>query len=287
VSAALALGAGAAIAWGVSSLTLAHAGRVAGTWTTTAWTGLTATLVTSIAASTTGPPGGAPGDWALVGLAGLAYTATVILFLIAVRGGEISLVIPIVGCDGAFAALLAVIAGEALGVLTGFGLAGMVFALVLVTGAAGDEDSPGRAGLPERRSTSRTVVLALATSFAFALVFFLSGKAGGIDPLWIVAGARSVPTVIAFVVCLRTGALRPPRSVIPWLAISGVIDAIAFVCYVEAARDSLAIAAVAASQYATLAAIGGVLVFGERLRSRQWIGVALLIAAATVVGAGG
>ena len=115
----------------------------------------------------------------------------------------------------------------------------------------------------------------------------MSGKASGVDPLWVVAGARLTPTAIAFVVCLRTHTLRPPASARLLLLVSGVIDAIAFVCYVEAAQHSLAIAAVAASQYATLAALGAVAIFGERLRARQWLGVGLLVSAALVVGAAG
>lgn len=290
MSSALALGTVAALGWGALALTLTQAGRQAGTWTTTFWTGLVSLLITGLAAAATGPPGGDLADWSLVALAGVAYTANMVFYLMAIRGGQVSLITPIVGCDGAFAALLAVAAGETLGLGTSFGLAAMVFALVLVTsvGASNQEDVLStHGGPPEHRSTGATVTLALLTAFLFGLVFFLSGKASDVNPLWIVAGVRVVPTAIAFVVCLRTQAFKPPAAARAVLLISGALDAVAFVCFVAAAQSSLAIAAVAASQYAALAAIGGTVVFGESLRPRQWIGVALLVSAAAVIGAGG
>lgn len=286
MSTALLLGAAAALAWSVSTLTLAKAGRVAGTWTTVFWTSLVGSLAASLAATTSGPPGGDLTEWSAVGLAGFAFAASVILYLMAVRGGQISLVNPIVGCEGGFAALIAVVAGEALGLPTSVGLIGMVVAVVLVTGSAASSSS-GAEALPEDRSTLRTVALALAVAFSFAFVFYFSGKAADIDPMWVVAGARLVPTTIAFALCVRKGTLIPPPSTRLLLLLSGLIDALGFVCYVAAAQDSLAVAAVAASQYATLATLGAVVLFSERLQARQWVGVGLLGTAAAVVAAAG
>ena len=42
-----------------------------------------------------------------------------------------------------------------------------------------------------------------------------------------------------------------------------------------------------ASQYAAVAAVGGVLLLGERLLRRQWIGIATLILAAGVIASQG
>lgn len=284
MSTALLLGAAAALAWSVSTLMLAKAGRIAGTWTTVFWTSLIGSLAAGLAATTSGPPGGDPAEWAAVAFAGFAFAASVVLYLIAVRGGQISLVNPIVGCEGGFAALIAVFAGEALGLPTSVGLLGMVFAVVLVTDGAAEGATAGEV-LPEDRSTLRTVSLALAVAFAFAFVFYFSGKAADIDPLWVVSGARLVPTLIAFALCVHKGALIPPPGTRLLLLFSGLIDALGFVCYVAAAQDSLAIAAVAASQYATLATLGAVFLFSERLQVRQWVGVALLATAAAVVAA--
>jgi uncharacterized membrane protein len=284
---ALILGALAALGWGGLAIPLTRAARSAGTWPTTFWMGLTSTVLTGIAAACTGPPGGGASDWALVGIAGVAYLANMVFYLMAVRGGEVSLVSPIIGCDGAFAAILAVLAGEALGLGPAVGLAAMSLALLLVTTTAGSEEAQRmtRSTLPDARSTRATVGLALLTAVSFGTVFFLAGETAGIDPLWIVATVRIPSVAVAFCVCARNGTLIPPPAARPWLLASGVIDALAFVCYVEGARSSLAIAAVAASQYATPAAIGGAIFFGERLRPRQWAGVAILIAAATLVAA--
>jgi len=254
------------------------------------WMSLAATLVTGVAALSAGPPGGSGGAWALVAVAGLAYLASTACWLSTVRGGEVSLVTPIIACDGALAALLAVATGETLSATAAVALIAMVLALLLVARENGAPAVAGEArfAMTVERSKRMTVFLAFMTAVFFAIVFFTSGKVEGISPLWIVAVARIFPCVYALALCLRDGSLLPPWPTWHWILICGITDAAAYVCYIFAARGVLAVAAIAASQYAAVAAVGGVLLLKERLLPSQWLGVVvLLLAAAAIAGEGG
>lgn len=275
--------------WGVTALTSAPAARLAGPWRAMLWMSLAATLVTGLAAVSAGPPGGSGEAWALVAVAGLAYLASTACWLSTVRGGAVSFVTPIIACDGALAALLAVATGETLSTLAAVALTAMVLALLLVARENGvPVASEARFAMTVNRSKRMTVFLAVMTALFFAIVFFTSGKVEGINPLWVVAVARTFPCAYALALCLRDGALLPPSGTWRWILICGITDAAAYVCYILAARGVLAVAAIAASQYAAVAAIGGVLLLRERLLPSQWLGiVVLIIGSAVIAGEGG
>jgi drug/metabolite transporter (DMT)-like permease len=286
---ALAFGGAAALIWGATALTSAPAARLAGPWRAMLWMSLAAAVLTALAALPTGTPGGDASDWSLVVAAGVAYTASTAFWLSAVRGGHVSLITPIIACDGALAAVLAVTTGEPLSSAAAVALGAMVFALILV---ARDEAAPAtvseaRFTFTVERPLRITVLLAVLTAVSFAIVFFTSGKISGIHPLWVVAAARTFPCVYALAVSRREGPLLPPDGTWRWILACGITDALAYVAYLYAARGVLAVAAVAASQYAAAAAIGGVWLLGERLVRRQWFGIAMLIAAAAVIASQG
>ena len=286
---ALVFGGLAALIWGATALTSAPSSRLAGPWRAMFWMSLAATLVTTLIALLTGPPDGSTKDWILVAVAGIAYAASTAFWLAAVRGGNVSLVTPIIACDGAIAALLAVTTGESLPTSTAVALGAMVAALLFV---ARDEAAPAavsevRFSLTVDRSTAKTVLLAFLTAVSFAIVFFTSGKIETINPLWVVAVARVFPCLYALVICIHRGAIVPPSGTWRWILTCGITDAAAYVAFIYAARGMLAVAAVTASQYAAVAAIGGVLLLGERLVRRQWVGIAVLIVAAGVIASQG
>jgi drug/metabolite transporter (DMT)-like permease len=80
-------------------------------------------------------------------------------------------------------------------------------------------------------------------------------------------------------------ALRWRRD--PWrVAAWGLGDAMAYLAFVAAAdRGPLAVASVLAAQFATVAVIVATVFFRERLRTRQWVGVVLVIVAITAIAA--
>ena len=205
----VAFGGAAALIWGATALTSAPASRLAGPWRAMFWMSLAATAATALVALSTGLPAGSASDWTLVAVAGLAYTASTACWLSTVRGGDISLVTPIIACDGAIAALLAVVAGESLSALAAAALAAMVLAVLLIAReeAAPPVASEVRFRVTVERSTRKTVFLAFLTALFFAIVFFTSGKIHSISPLWVVAAARTIPCVYAFLICAREGSM--------------------------------------------------------------------------------
>ncbi len=133
------------------------------------------------------------------------------------------------------------------------------------------------------RPVRTSVTLAALTALCFGTLFFASGKASGMDALWVVAISRMIPLACGLVVCLRKGNLIPPRPAWRWIVAFGLLDLAGYVAYIEGAREDLVVAAVAASQYAAIAAVGGVLGFGERLSRAQVAGVVLLVGGAAGV----
>jgi drug/metabolite transporter (DMT)-like permease len=69
-----------------------------------------------------------------------------------------------------------------------------------------------------------------------------------------------------------------PRSVLPFLALSGLCEIGGFASYTAGARHSIAIAAVLASQFAALAALLAFALFRERLTRTQVAGIAVVVA---------
>lgn len=287
--AALALGSGTALAWAVMSLLSAPASRLAGPARALLWTSLIGMLAAAALAIPAGLPDARTEDWLLMLVAGVAYLGGTGLFLLAVSTGNVSLVTPIVACDGAIGTVMAAAAGAPLPAVAALAMTVMFAGIVLITRAR-----PAVAGAPEARfaparmrPVGQTVAIATASAMSFGVVFLASGGIEGISALWVVACARAFPTLGGLAVCLRQGQLRPPRGAWRWLAGVGLLDALGYLVYVWAAREDRAIAPVAASQYAALGAIGAVLLLRERLSRSQVIGLVALLAGIALIAARG
>ena len=83
------------------------------------------------------------------------------------------------------------------------------------------------------------------------------------------------------------GGLLPAPPSWRYLIGFGVLDALGYVLYVTAAQGSVAIAAVATSQEAAVAVLGGILLLKERLSSVQVVGVVTLLLSVGAVAAQG
>ncbi|MBS1881443.1 MAG: EamA family transporter [Actinobacteria bacterium] len=287
--AAVGLGLAAALCWGVSSLCAAPASRLAGPWQAILWMSLITTMLAgAFAFAFDGVPKGPGSDWVLLTIAGLAFAASLVCWLGCLREGSISSVVPIVACDGAFAAVLAVALGESLSVLLLVGLGLMVASLALVVVEGGKATTESQYLDPGTGSRRKAVTLAAGAAVTYGIVFLAGGRAYGVDPLWAVVVVRAIPLALALAVCLYRRSFLPPRSAWIWILICGVVDGIGWTAYLLGARHSLAVAAVVSSQYAAVAVLGGVVVLGERLGRRELVGIAALVAAAGIVaGSGG
>jgi len=253
------------------------------------WTSIAATVTAVVLALPSSLPNGPAEEWALVVLAGVAYTAATTLWMLTIRSGHVALVTPIVSTDGAIAALIAVAAGATLSTVAGIALAGMVLGILLV---ARDGAAPGGIGAVRgapavSRSGLATVGLAIGSAFCFGVVFVASGEVEEIDPMWVVALARAMPA-LAFSIALVGGKRAfPPHGAWRWIVPCGLLDVTGYVAFVYGAQKELAVAAVAASQYAAMAAIAGILLFGERISRRQLAGITVLVVSVGVVASQG
>ena len=285
---ALLLGGAGALCWGGAALLTAPSSRALGASRAVLWLGIAGVPFGVVLALAGGPLRVRTAELpALLAAAILLLVATQ-LWSVLVGRGKVSLAAPIVACDGAVAALAAVLTGHGLPVLAYAGLTLMVVGLVVLS--AGGHSGPAEAAADRADGDlTRPAAIALAVLAAgcYGGMLFCAGGIEGTSPLWTVTLARAVATVGALGLCLRQGAVRPTRAGLPFAAAAGVLDVAAFALFVAGARHEPAVSAVAVSQYGAVATLAAVAFLGERLTRRQTAAVAVLVAGAGVVAATG
>ena len=141
----------------------------------------------------------------------------------------------------------------------------------------------------EGESSSAGVVPAAAAALIWGGVLALSAPvAHDLGAGWAFLLVRGSALVVMLPVALAVGAPRAAR--IEWwrVAIWGVCDAIAYFAFVLAAdHGPTAVASVLAAQFGTVGAIVAVVFFGEHLRRRQVVGIAIVAVAVGVMAVGG
>jgi drug/metabolite transporter (DMT)-like permease len=101
---------------------------------------------------------------------------------------------------------------------------------------------------------------------------------------------RAFALVLAVALAVATRKARavlPALRAEPWrIAAWGVGDTAAYLLfYLAVNRGPAAVADVLAAQFATFGSLAGVLLLGERLRRRQWLGVAIVVLAVSGISA--
>lgn len=264
-------GLGAAACWSVGTLSAARASREVGPSLVLAWVMLVGLVVNAPLALAGGIPASLHGTrvvWFVV--AGAANVGGLLLAYDAMRLGKVSIVAPITSTEGAIAAVLAVVDGEALHAASAVLLAAVAAGVVLASRTAVD----GRAEHPVRAT-----LLAVGAALSFGVGLFATGHLSGDLPIaWAMFPPRLVGAAVVTAPRLARRRLRVPRSVLPFLALSGLCEIGGFASYTAGARHSIAIAAVLASQFAALAALLAFALFRERLSRTQVAGIAVVVA---------
>src|SRR6478735_614167 len=266
-------GLGAAVAWAATMLTASRASPLIGSWSTLAWVMLTGLLVVGPVALLQGRPEGLDrGAVTWLAIAGIGnFTA--------LRIGKVGVIAPISSTEGAVAAVIAVAAGETLGVWTAFALVVVAVGVVL---AARPPAEPHEAG----HDDPRAALLALAAALAFGAGLYATGRASLDLPIaWAVLPPRLLGVVFVTVPLALSGRLRLTRKAVPFVVASGLAEVVGFVSYALGARHGIAIAAVLASQFAALAAVGAAVLFKERLTRAGVAGVVVIAVGVAVVSA--
>jgi drug/metabolite transporter (DMT)-like permease len=283
----------AALSWGFADFTGAVSTRRAGLLLTMC-TGqvVTLTVLGIVGARMSGAVHLEWADLAALVLSGILGAAAYAGFYRALQLGPVSLVSPIFSAYAVITVLLAVALGQE--TIAAAAAAGIVITIggVVLASASGQPGQPGQ-GRPGDRAGHRTGIwLALASMVCWGVTTYILGRSA--EHLgWFVPVA--VSRVVTFVILLAVTAAaalahklhRPRPGALALPAVAGLFDVFAFLAYTRASQGgSVAISAAASACFPLVVIAGGVLVFGERLRRIQVLGVSLTIVGLFVLGVG-
>jgi drug/metabolite transporter (DMT)-like permease len=265
-------GLGAAVMFSIATVCSSRSSRMVGAASALAWVMLTGLAINLVALAIAGPPAHVTGSavgWMVV--TGAGNLGGLLLSYLALSQGKVGLVAPITSTEGAIAAVLAVMTGEALGTASAL-LLGMIVCGVALAAAAPEE-------LPvEGERKALAVALAGAAAVCFGLSLFAIGHISGSLPLaWVLLPPRLLGVVVLTVPLALTQRLRITRRALPLVLLGGLCEVLGFASYTLGARHGIAVAAVLVSQFAVISTVAAYLLFRERLTRLQLVGVATVI----------
>jgi drug/metabolite transporter (DMT)-like permease len=274
-------GAGAALAFGVSTLCSTTASRAIGAGSTVGWVALTGLAITLPALAFSDAPANL--DTTAVGWLALSGTGNALGLLSAYRAlrqAKVAVVASILSTEGAVAAVLAVVGGQALSLPAAAALTVITAGVAMAALARSRSDSG--------RSPSAGTSWAIAGAVAFGASLFATGRAGAVLPLaWAVLPPRLVGAVAVAAPLALTGRLRVSRRALPLLVGAGVCEVGGFALYTVGAGEDIAVTAVLVSLFGAVAALLARVVFRERLSRVQLAGVATIVAGVSALSLAG
>jgi len=269
-------GLGAALAFAVTTLCSARASRSIGALATLGWVmlvGLVPAVVAVLAWGGDAPQGSQFGWLALSGLGNVVGLA---LVYAAMRRGQVGVVAPITSTEGAVAAVIAIALGEEISTGVGVSLAAVVVGVALAAAAPGVEG----------KTSPVAVALACSAAVAFGAGIYATGRVSQeLSIAWAMLPARAVGVVLVTLPLLATRRLPRPGQATKLVVVTGLAEVAGFASYAVGARHGIAIAAVLASQFAALAALGAYLLWRERLTRIQIAGIVLIAVAVAALSA--
>jgi drug/metabolite transporter (DMT)-like permease len=203
------------------------------------------------------------------GLTALGYQIGFVAF----KHGAVSIVAPIIACEGAVAAAISIAAGETVGESIGIFLALAVVGVVLAAMGEGG----GRKG---------AVPAALAACIWGVILVLSSPVSDELGVFWGFVAVRASALLWLLPLAISRGVTMRWRADTWRVAAWGVGDSLAYLAFVAAAhRGPVSVASVLAAQFATVAVLVATVFFGERPRTRQLVGVGLVIVAVSAIAA--
>ena len=265
-----------AVTWGFGELVYLRIAKALGGYTASLWTSIFGLVLIIPVAIASGFPTSGGTDFALAMGGALVGVAGALLYALALQYGQLSIVSPVVSAAAGVSAVLAVLVlGEHLRTPTAIAVVGAIIGVALTAWVA-------RGG-----GHGRATVLAVLAALGLGVYnLLLAGSADAIGPIWAIVAFRIVSVVVLIPVARARGELRLAHAGRRWLALSCVLETIGFCTLAIAlSRGPVAVVAVVASQYPVIAVTGAAILLRERLRTRQWIGVALVLASVAVLSA--
>jgi drug/metabolite transporter (DMT)-like permease len=267
------LGLTAAVCWGAPDVWLAQATRSLGAFPVAFGAILIGLVVIAPVALFVELP-----DWTARGvlLALLVGSLTVLGYLVgftAFRHGAVSIVAPIIACEGAVAAAISIATGETVDASI-FTL--LVLAVIGVVLAAMGEGGGRKGALPA----------ALAACIWGLILVLSSPVSDELGVFWGFVLVRASALLLMLPFAIHQGVIMRWRADRWRVAAWGVGDSLAYLAFVAAAhRGPVSVASVLAAQFATVAVVVATVFFGERPRARQLVGVGLVIVAVSAIAA--
>lgn len=269
-------GLGAACCWAAATLCTSRASRMIGVPSVLAWVMLTGFLGLAPFAISSGVPDARASSWGWLAAAGVANVVGLPLVYAGLRVGKVGIVAAIASTEGAVTATIAIAAGERIGPATGGTLAVIAGGIFLAALA------PDRGPLNE--DARRAAWLASCAALVFGFGLYAAGRVSGEVPaVWVALPPRVLGVAAVALPLALSGRLKLTKPAIPLVVTSGVCEVIGFLSFTVGARHGIAIAAVLASQFAALAALGAFLFFRERLAGLQLTGVATIVAGVAIL----
>jgi drug/metabolite transporter (DMT)-like permease len=219
----------------------------------------------------------------LAALAGAANVGGLLLTYAAYRVGVVGIIATIGSTEGAIAAVISVLAGQALAPGSGPVLGLIAIGVVLAATGGGSEREEGV--LIDRARSLRAAALATGAAGLFGLGLFTTGYVSAtLPPIWVVLPSRIVGVLLVAVPLMLMGRLRISRSVLPLVVVTGFVEVVGFWTYAIGAQADIAITSVLASMFAPIAAVAAFVLFRERLAPRQVLGIALVVIGIATLG---
>jgi drug/metabolite transporter (DMT)-like permease len=277
-------GAVAALAFAVSTLASTRSSRLIGAVPTVGWVVLVG-LPIAVVAAASDVSGVTAAALPWLAAAGIGNTVGLLLTYTALRIGQVGIVAPLVSAEGAIAAVISVLAGGSLSPGLG-GALGLVVVGGALTAAAPESvgGDPDESGGRHARTRALSVLLAVAAAIAFGISLYATARIGRSLPVaWAMLAPRVTGAALVAAPLALTRRLRLSRSAVPTVLVAGLAEVIGFLGLGVGARSDIAVTAVLASQFAAIAAVGAVFLFGERLRALQRLGIIGIAAGAALV----
>jgi drug/metabolite transporter (DMT)-like permease len=277
-------GLGAALSFTVGTLSSARASRLIGapsTLTGMMAIGLAVALPIALFASPAPDLSGATLPWAA--LAGIANVTGLLVIFSAYRIGAVGIIATVVSTEGSIAAILAVLAGEALA--PGSGLAmGLVAVGVLLAASGGGQEEEEGVRISRERSL-RAAGLSLVAAVCFGIGLYSTGHVSGLLPLaWAILPARIVGILVVAIPLTLARRVRISRAALPYVVVAGLAEIAGYTSFVTGAKEGIAIASVLSTMFAPMATVAAVVLFRERLGRREIVGIVLVVAGIVALG---
>ncbi len=208
--------------------------------------------------------------WLIAG--GLGNLVGLILAYSALKIGKVGVVAPILCTEGAIAAVISAMTGEAIAVTTTFILVAIVAGVVLAAVAPDPEPLAHEEPL-------KAAIIATLGALAFGVGLFAPGHLSADMPIaWILLPARLFGVIALLIPLLLTRRFTMTKKAAPLVVLTGFTEVIGFTFYSLGAATSVAITAVLASLFAPIAAIAAFFLFKEKLGRLQVVAVAVIVA---------